>query len=92
MLTLQSVLLCWLIVLPPVLLLYCRCTAQEAAAMDCQGRCVITDHGLFVLVNAYLPACSNTNQHNLQAQFRVTHRSSSSSHTLQRLPSYLICL
>jgi hypothetical protein len=32
---------------------------------------VITDHGLFVLVNAYLPACSNVIEQNRCAQFKV---------------------
>jgi exonuclease III len=48
-----------------------RCTAEEAAHLDGQGRCVITDHGLFVLVNAYLPACSNVIEQNRRAQFKV---------------------
>lgn len=35
-----------------------RFTAAEAAAVDLDGRCVITDHGLFILINVYLPAAT----------------------------------
>lgn len=48
-----------------------RGTAEEAAHLDGQGRCVITDHGLFVLLNVYLPACSNVIEQNRRAQFKV---------------------
>ncbi|KAF6266289.1 Endonuclease/exonuclease/phosphatase [Scenedesmus sp. NREL 46B-D3] len=46
-------------------------TAEEAAHLDGQGRCVVTDHGLFVLLNAYLPACSNVIEQNRRAQFKM---------------------
>ncbi|WIA15682.1 hypothetical protein OEZ85_002308 [Tetradesmus obliquus] len=46
-------------------------TAEEAAHLDSQGRCVITDHGLFVLLNVYLPACSNVIEQNRRAQFKM---------------------
>jgi exonuclease III len=62
-----------LLLLLLLLLCFCCCsaTAEEAAHLDGQGRCVITDHGLFVLINAYLPACSNVIEQNRRAQFKV---------------------
>ena len=32
---------------------------EELEAIDAEGRCVVTDHGAFVLFNIYGPAISN---------------------------------
>lgn len=35
---------------------YSWCQLEQ---LDCEGRCVITDHGVFVLFNVYGPAISS---------------------------------
>lgn len=37
----------------------CRFTQDELLAIDLEGRCVITDHGQFILFNLYGPAITN---------------------------------
>ena len=36
-----------------------RFSREELEELDAEGRCVITDHGEFVLFNLYLPAISS---------------------------------
>ena len=33
-------------------------SAEDQAALDAEGRCIMTDHGAFVLFNVYIPALS----------------------------------
>ena len=37
----------------------CRFTQDELLAIDLEGRCVITDHGAFILFNLYGPAITS---------------------------------
>ena len=37
----------------------CRFTQEELLAIDLEGRCVITDHGAFILFNLYGPAITS---------------------------------
>lgn len=37
----------------------CRFSQDELLAIDLEGRCVITDHGHFILFNLYGPAITN---------------------------------
>ena len=32
---------------------------EEQAGLDAEGRCIMTDHGAFVLFNVYIPALSS---------------------------------
>ena len=39
--------------------MFCRHSREELEHIDSEGRCVVTDHGAFVLFNVYGPAISN---------------------------------
>ena len=36
----------------------CHLAPEERVALDAEGRCIMTDHGAFVLFNVYIPALS----------------------------------
>ena len=38
---------------------FCRISKPHLETIDNQGRCVITDHGSFILLNVYGPAVTN---------------------------------
>ena len=40
-------------------IIFCRHSREELEQIDSEGRCVVTDHGAFVLFNIYGPAISS---------------------------------
>lgn len=54
------------------MLLFFRFTQQELLAIDLEGRCVITDHGAFILFNLYGPAI--TSEENAAERFAYKMR------------------
>ena len=57
---------------------HCRFTQQELLAIDLEGRCVITDHGAFILFNLYGPAI--TSEENAAERFAYKLRLYQVSH------------
>lgn len=51
-------------------------TALENAALDSQGRCIVTDHGSFVLYNVYVPCSAGQSQLPLKMKFLSALRAS----------------
>lgn len=45
------------------------CSEESMSLIEDEGRCVITDHGLFVLVNVYIPAVSVEGRSAFKMQF-----------------------
>ncbi len=62
----------------------CRYTRDELEMIDNQGRCVMTDHGAFVLFNVYGPAVTSelNERFAFKMRFYQVRSCSSSTHAI----------
>ncbi len=49
----------------------CRFSLEELEALDSEGRCVMTDHGAFILINVYGVAITNADTANERRAFKL---------------------
>jgi exonuclease III len=49
----------------------CRFSLEELEALDSEGRCVMTDHGAFILINVYGVAITNADTADERRAFKL---------------------